>query len=115
MIGAAFDCETPVLNGYPARYAAQHRRRGIAQIYVLVDSSLPSAVLGYDTLSAAEVHTARITDADRQRLPRFPVPCFRMGRLAIRKDHKGRGLGKLLLGLAVDRCLRAKEEVGPMP
>ena len=108
---AAFDCGTPVLNEYLARFATQHRRRGIAQIYVLVDSSLPSAVLGYDTLSAAEVHTAQITDADRKRLPRFPVPCFRMGRLAIRKDHKGRGLGKLLLGLAVDRCLRAKEEV----
>ncbi len=70
---AAFDCGTPVLNESLARFATQHRRRRIAQISVLVDSSLPSAVLGYDTLSAAEVHTAQITDADRKRLPRFPV------------------------------------------
>ena len=86
---AAFDCGTPVLNECLVRFATQHRRRGIAQIYVLVDSSLPSSVFGYYTLSAAEVHTAQITDADRKRLPRFPVPCFRMGRLAVHRDHKG--------------------------
>ena len=108
---AAFDCGTPVLNEYLARFATQHRRRGIAQIYVLVDSSTPSVVFGYYTLSAAEVDTAQIPDADRKRLPRFPVPCFRMGRFAIHRNHKGGGLGRLLLGLAVDRCLHAKEEV----
>ncbi len=108
---AGFDCGTPVLNEYLARFATQQRRRGIAQIYVLVDSSTPSVVLGYYTLSAAQVDTAQIPEADRKRLPRFPVPCFRMGGFAIHKDHMGKGLGKRLLGLAVDRCLRAKEEV----
>lgn len=107
----AFDCDAPALNEYLTRFATQHRRRGIAQIYVLVDSEAPSVVLGYYTLSAAQVDTARIPERDRQRLPRFPVPCFRMGRLAVHKGHKGKGLGERLLGLAVDRCLHAKEEV----
>jgi len=107
----AFDCGTPILNKYLAQFAAQHRRRGVAQIYVLVDSDVPSEILGYYTLSAAQVDTAQILEADRKRLPRFPVPCFRMGRFAIHKDQKDKGLGKLLIGLAVDRCLHAKEEV----
>lgn len=106
-----FDCGTPVLNEYLAQFATQHRRRGISQIYVLVNSESPSVILGYYTLSAAQVDAAQISEVDRKRLPRFPVPCFRMGRFAIHKDQKGKGLGKLLIGLAVDRCLHVKEEV----
>ena len=34
-----------------------------------------------------------------------------MGRLACRSDERGRGLGKLLMGCAVDRCFKAKEQV----
>ena len=34
-----------------------------------------------------------------------------MGRLACRSDQQGRGLGKLLLGCAVDRCLKARQQI----
>ncbi len=106
-----FDCGVPALNEYLQRYAEQHRRKGISAAYVLVDSAAASLVLGYYTLSAAEVDVARLADVDRKRLPRFPVPCFRMGRLACRIDQRGRGLGKLLVGCAVDRCLTAREHI----
>ncbi len=106
-----FDCGVPALNEYLQRYAEQHRRKGISAAYVLVDSAAVSTVLGYYTLSAAEVDIAQLADADRRRLPRYPVPCFRMGRLACRIDQQGRGLGKLLVGCAVDRCLKAREQV----
>jgi GNAT superfamily N-acetyltransferase len=106
-----FDCGVPALNEYLQRYAEQHRRKGISAAYVLVDSVAVSIVLGYYTLSAAEVDVAQLTDADRRRLPRYPVLCFRMGRLACRIDRRGRGLGKLLVGCAVDRCLKAREQV----
>lgn len=106
-----FDCGVPALNEYLQRYAEQHRRKGISAAYVLVDSAAVSTVLGYYTLSAAEVDVAQLADADRKRLPRYPVPCFRMGRLACRVDQPGRGLGKLLVGCAVDRRLNAREQV----
>lgn len=106
-----FDCGTPVLNEYLARYATQHRRRGVTQIYVLVDTEAPSVVLGYYTLSAAEVDTSQISEAERKKLPRFPIPCFRMGRLAVSKDQQGKRLGEKLIGLAVGRCLHAREDV----
>ena len=78
---------------------------------MLTDSAQPERILGYYTLSAAEVDGQRLPEAERKKLPRYPVPCFRMGRLACRSDQQGRGLGKLLLGCAVDRCLKARLQV----
>ena len=108
---AGFDCGVPALNDYLSRFATQHRRRGVSQTYVLVDPAEPSLVLGYYTLSAAQIDAVELSDRDRKRLPRYPVPCFRMGRLACRSDHQGQGLGQLLIGCAVERCLKAREEI----
>lgn len=106
-----FDCGVAPLNDYLQRLAAQHRKKGISAAYVLVDSAAPSQILGYCTLSAAEVGIERLTDEDRRRLPRHPIPCIRMGRLACRADRQGQGIGKILLGCAVDRCLQAREQI----
>ncbi len=108
---AEFACGVPALDDYLRQFAEQHRRRGISSVYVLTDTARPERILGYYTLSAAEVDAVRLTEAERKKLPRYPVPCFRMGRLACRVDEQGRGLGKLLLGCAVDRCLKAKQQV----
>ena len=101
----------PALDEYIRRFAEQHRRRGISAVYVLTDATAPTQILGYYTLSAAEVDGLQLADAERQKLPRYPVPCFRMGRLACRSDRQGQGLGKILLGCAVDRCLKARQQV----
>lgn len=54
---------------------------------------------------------ASLRNADRKKLPRYPVPCFRMGRLACRADRQNQGLGKVLVACAVDRCLQAVKQV----
>jgi GNAT superfamily N-acetyltransferase len=106
-----FGCGVPALDDYIRRFAEQHRRRGISSVFVLADSSRPEHILGYYTLSAAAVVGERLAPADRRKVPHYPVPCFRMGRLACRSDQQGRGLGKLLVGCAVDRCLKARQQV----
>jgi len=108
---AAFDCGTPELNDYLTRRATQDRRRNLTQIYVLVDTDAPRQVLGYYTLSAAQIDTKQISGKEQRRLPRYPIPCFRMGRFAVQQSSQGRGLGKRLLGCAVGRCLHVREEV----
>jgi GNAT superfamily N-acetyltransferase len=107
----AFTCGVPALDEYLHRFADQHKRRGISAAYVMVDSAAPAAILGYYTLSAAEVDADRLGAADRKRLPRYPMPCFRLGRLAISQGAQGQGLGKLLMACAVDRCLKARQQV----
>ncbi len=107
----AFSCGVPALDEYLHRFADQHKRRGISAAYVMVDSVAPATILGYYTLSAAEVDADRRGAADRRRLPRYPVPCFRLGRLAIRQGAQGQGLGKLLMACAVDRFLKARQQV----
>jgi GNAT superfamily N-acetyltransferase len=106
-----FECGVPALDEYIQRFAEQHRRRGISSVFVLTDSTQPECILGYYTLSATEVNAQRHTEAERKKLRRYPVPCFRMGRLACRSDRQGQGLGKLLLACAVDRCLKARQQV----
>ena len=106
-----FRCGVPALDEYLHRYASQHRRKGVSNVYVLVDAATPREILGYYTLSAAQVDAASLGNADRRRLPRYPVPCFRMGRLACRAERRGEGLGRLLVACAVERCLKAREQV----
>ncbi len=108
---AGFSCGVPVLDEYLHRFAVQHIRKGVTTVHVLVDDAAPATLLGYYTLSAAEVDSVELRASERKRLPRYPVPCFRLGRLACRADRRGTGLGKLLLACAVERCLRAKKQV----
>lgn len=108
---AGFRSGEPVLDDYFHRNAAQHSAKGISTVYVLVDTAQPSVVLGFYTLSAAQLDVVQISDADRKKLPRYPLPCFRMGRLACRISHQGQGLGQVLMGLAVARCLQARQQV----
>ena len=102
----------PELDDYLHRFAAQQSAKGVSTVYVLVDDAQPSVILGFYTLSAAQVDSPQLSAVDRKKLPRYPVPCFRMGRLACHADSQGRGLGKLLMGCAVDRCLQARRLVG---
>ncbi len=79
-----FECGVPALDEYLHRLAEQHRRRGISSVYVLAESAQPERILGYYTLSAAEVDGQRLAEAERKKLPRYPVACFRATRLGTR-------------------------------
>jgi predicted GNAT family N-acyltransferase len=111
---AGFACGEPELDAYLAHFAVQHVRKGVSSVYVLVESDQPDKVLGYYSLSAAQVDVAQLSASHRKKLPRYPVPCFRMGRLACRLDQRGTGLGRLLMGCAVERCLQARKQVAAM-
>ena len=107
----SFTCGVRELDEYLQRFAVQQSRKGVTSVHVLVESSAPEIILGYYTLSAAQVDASRLDEHSRKRLPNYPVPCFRMGRLAAHVDHQGRGLDKLLLGCALDRCLEARRQI----
>lgn len=108
----AFRCGVPVLDRFLQQQAHQNMRRGVSQTFVLVPADAPGEIAGFYTLAPAEVGLADLQPADARPLPPYPVPCFRMGRLARDQRWHRQGIGPLLLGLAVQRCLEAKRSVG---
>ena len=108
----AFRCGVPALDDYLHKYAVQQNAKGISTVFVLVDDAAPSSILGFCTLSAAQVDVQQLSETERKKLPRYPVPCFRMGRLARHSAQAGAGLGEVLMGCVVDRCLHARSLVG---
>jgi len=109
---AAFSCGEPTLDRYLKEQASQHHRDGIATTHVLLADGETSRIVGFYTLSAAQVVLDEIAEPDRRRLPRYPVPCARLARLAVDSTARGRGFGALLIAHAVERCLRLRDELG---
>ena len=109
---AAFDCGDLALDAYLHKYALQQAVKGISSVFVLVDDAQPGTILGFYSLGAAQIDAQQLGEAERKKLPRYPVPCFRMGRLARDMKHRGTGVGAILIGLAVARCLKAQAQVG---
>ncbi len=84
----------------------------MSRTFVLVPAEASAEIAGFYTLALAEVSLANLQPGDAKPLPPYPVPCFRMGRLARDQRWHGHDLGPLLLGLAVQRCLNATRSVG---
>ena len=107
-----FDCGVDLLNRYLKTLATQHRAKGIATTFVLVEVEQPTQILGYYALSAATIELERLTDADRKGLPDYPIPAVRIGRLAGSVSARGQGVGELLLQNAIKRVLQARSTLG---
>ena len=106
----AFSCGLPELDHYLARQAGQDVRRRMARVFVCTAGEA-DAVLGFYTLSALSIDLASLPDQLSRKLPRHPVPCALIGRLAIDRSTHGRGLGRMLLADAVKRTVAAGETV----
>ena len=82
------------------RAAGQDVRRRIARVFVCTAGEA-DAVLGFYTLSALSIDLASLPEQLSRKLPRHPVPCALIGRLAVDRSAHGRGLGRMLLADAV--------------
>lgn len=109
---ASFSCGNATLDDYLRRQANQRHRDGIATTHVLIDEACPARILGYCSLSAAQLHIHDLQPEDRQRLPTYPVPALRVGRLAVARDAQGRGHGSAFIGHAVNCALALRNTLG---
>lgn len=107
-----FSCGVDALDNYLRRHAGQHQRDGIATTHVLIDDANPSHILGYCSLAAAQLHLQEMHESDRKRLPAYPVPAIRVGRLAVSSAAQGKGYGQVLLGHIVTLALSARQTIG---
>lgn len=107
----AFRCGVEPLDRYLRAQAGQDQRRHIAACFVLVDPER-SKIAGYYTLSAFAVAGEALPDALQKKLPRYgQIPCTLLGRLAVDREYRGRGIGEHLLVDALQRAIVHSAEV----
>ncbi|MBF0380252.1 MAG: GNAT family N-acetyltransferase [Magnetococcales bacterium] len=106
-----FDCGEPELNKYLKQYARQNSDNGIARAFVAVANDGSNRINGFYTLSSSHIGFKEVPPSMRKRIPRYPIPAIRIGRLAVDKSMQGQGLGSILLIDALYRSLRVANEI----
>jgi len=107
---APFDCGNTSLNEFLRLYALKNDKLSIGKTFIgLVDEEY---VGGYLTISTAKITTEDLPEEVRKKLPRYPVPAFRIGRLAVDKKYQGVGLGRKLLNHALRKAVEVSDGVG---
>lgn len=106
---AGFDCGQAVLNAFLQRQAGQLSRKGFGKTYVAVAQN-GLTVVGFVTVSAGQVQTVQLPT--QRKLPRYPVPVMRVGRLAVATSAQGQGIGRRLMAFALQLALDMAQQVG---
>jgi GNAT superfamily N-acetyltransferase len=105
-----FDCGKPALNDWLLRHARQAHGSGSAKTFVATADD--ARVVGYFSLTVGQVDTLDAPDRIRKGMGQYPVPVVILARLAVSRDHHGRGIGIGLLQDAIRRTLSIAEQVG---
>jgi GNAT superfamily N-acetyltransferase len=109
---ALFDCGRVELNEYLRRFARQNADSGVAKTFVATRVDAPGHILGFFSLAATSVAFSSLPTSVARRLPRYPIPAALLARLAVDREHQGRGLGAILLADAYRRVLLAADHIG---
>jgi GNAT superfamily N-acetyltransferase len=105
---ADFDSGEPSLDDWLKRRAAKNQANGSSRTYVVCDGD---TVIGYYCLAAGAIGHAEAPSSMKRNRP-DPVPVLVLGRLAIHKDHRQKGIGTALLNEAIRRAIQAAEIAG---
>lgn len=108
LIGA-FDCGIKELNTFFTRYAFQNDKKNVGKTFVCLDDE---KVIGFYTLSNAQIGYEDLSEDLRHSLPRYPIPCIRIARLAVDSYYKEKGYGKALLRDALEKIVVVSELTG---
>ncbi len=104
-----FDCGVETLDDWLRRRALANHASGASRVYVATDES--RRVAGYYALSAASIALTAATPRLRRNMP-DPIPMALIGRLAVDRRWRGRGVGAGLLQDALGRIAAAAQVLG---
>ncbi len=92
---SAFESGDPDLDRFFKRFAGQNQfKHYIGTTYVADDNG---AIVGFATVSAAQIEIRDLPPTKHGRLPHDPLPVLRLARLAVDQKAQGRGVGLTLL------------------
>lgn len=104
---AAFDCGEPALNEWLRHRALKNESR-FSRTYVVCEGK---RVVAYFCISAGAVGRAAAPGKVRRNAP-DTIPVSVIGRLAVNRDHAGKGLGADMLSDALRRIAVASQSIG---
>lgn len=101
-----FDSGNKVLDSWLKSHALTAQQMDSARTFVLVDDH---DVLGYFSLTMGSVLRDEAPAKLVRGLPAYPVGMVLLARLAVDRNHQGRGLGGMLLAEALRKAVAAGE------
>jgi GNAT superfamily N-acetyltransferase len=104
---SAFDCGEAALNDWLKQRALRNESR-FSRTYVVCEDN---RVVAYFCISAGAVERAAAPGKVRRNAP-DTIPVSVIGRLAVSRDHAGRGFGADLLSDALRRIAVASQSIG---
>lgn len=104
---SAFDCGEQALNDW-LRYRALKNESRFSRTYVVCDRN---RVVAYFCISAGAVERTTAPNRVRRNAP-DAIPVSIIGRLAVSRDHTGKGLGADMLADALRRIAAASQSIG---
>lgn len=103
------------MDRYFLQQAGQEHRRGVAAVYVALDTTRENAIVGFYTLSATAVAISTLPSDLTRKLPRYPVlPAVLIGRLARDERWHGQRVGFRLMADAFDRVMVVSTQIGAL-
>lgn len=91
---------------------SQNHEKGIAKTFVAISQSHPSRIDGYYAVSASVIEFKSLLESYQKKIPNYPIPVILIGKLAVDNSVKGQGLGSELLVNALERTVKASQEIG---
>jgi GNAT superfamily N-acetyltransferase len=104
---SGFDCGEPALNDWLRHRALKNESR-FSRTYVVCENT---RVVAYFSISAGAVARAAAPGKVRRNAP-DTIPVSVIGRLAVSRDHAGKGLGADILADALRRIALASQSIG---
>ncbi|MGO4831867.1 GNAT family N-acetyltransferase [Rhizobiaceae sp. 2RAB30] len=104
---SGFDCGEPALNDWLRHRALKNESR-FSRTYVVCEGN---RVVAYFCISAGAIDRAGAPGKVRRNAP-DTIPVSVIGRLAVSRDHAGKGLGADLLSDALRRIALASQSIG---
>ena len=105
----SFDCGVEALNDFFKKYAIQNDKKNIGKTFVC---SNEKEIVGFYTLSNAQIAFNDLSGSLTKGLPKYPIPCIRIARLAVDKKYQNGGNGSFLLRDALLRIVNLSFQTG---